>query len=121
MTVDPGASSQPGSELCRRGEQRQWVRHACGPEVTCRLLGGKDVDCWAVRVHNLSLGGISLVLNRLITTGRILTAELHNQTRQFSCQRQIRVIYTLQDANGEVTAGGAFSPYLTQQELEGLV
>src|SRR5262245_688552 len=121
MKLDPIRSAQRGPALHLPAEQRQSARHACGPEVTCRLLVSGEIDCWAVRVQNLSAGGISLFLDRVIPAGKVLTVEVHNQTRNFSCQRQIRVIYTLQNPSGGLMMGGAFCPNLTEQELEGLV
>ena len=113
-SLTPSSSSQAA-------EKRHWVRHGCGPEVTCHLKAGPPLDCWAVRVLNLSAGGVSLVLDRMVPTGKVLTVELHHAARQFSCQRQIRIIYTFQDSTGTFTVGGAFHPDLTDQDIQGLV
>ena len=101
-------------------ERRRASRHICGPEVACRLVAEPGTDFWA-RVQNISTGGLALVLDRMIPTGKVLTAELHHRGRGFSCRRQIRVIYTLQETTGELLAGAAFHPELTGQDLQQLV
>jgi hypothetical protein len=101
-------------------DQRLSARRACGADITCRLLGQGSPDCWAVRVQNLSAGGISLLLDRVVPTGKVVTVEIHNLARSFSCQRQIRVIYTLQIPGGGLMMGGAFCPALTNHEFADL-
>jgi hypothetical protein len=121
MVADANIPSPPTSPSPQQSEKRQWVRHAVGDEVTCHLQAGPAFDFWAVRVLNLSAGGISLVLDRLVPTGKVLTVELHHAGRGFSCQRPIRIIYTFKDSSGAFTVGGAFSPDLSEQDIQGLV
>src|SRR6516225_2952859 len=107
VSNSPASSTAPGSPA--PGEQRKWQRHACGPELACHIFSGPALDFWAVRVQNLSLGGINLVLDRLLPTGKVVIVELQNRTRQVSSQRQVRIIYSLKDPKGDLVVGGAFS------------
>jgi hypothetical protein len=72
-------------------------------------------------VQNISLGGINLILDRIVPSGKVVPVELHHRGRGFSCQRQMRVIYNIQDPRLGLVAGGAFSQELTDQEIRGLL
>jgi hypothetical protein len=121
MVADISVAPAPTSPSPLPVENRKRGRHACGPEITCRLLAEPTLDFWADRILNMSAGGISLVLDRLIPTGKVLKLELHHAARQFSCERQIRIIYTFKAPTGEITVGGAFSSELTDQDLQSLL
>jgi hypothetical protein len=47
--------------------------------------------------------------------------EFHHQERGFICQRHARLIYTLQDNNGEIVAGANFLSELSGPELQNLL
>ncbi len=115
-TKRPPKRSRPAVEEIS-SDQRLSARLACGPEIACRLLGPGALDCWAVRVQNLSVGGVSVLLDRVVPAGKMITAELHHRGRQFTCQRPVRVIYAVQIPGGGLMMGGAFCPPLTPQEI----
>jgi hypothetical protein len=56
----------------------------------------------------------------MVPIGKVVTVELHNQPRSASCQRQIRVVYSLKNAEGNFLIGGAFSQVLSDVEMQGL-
>ena len=121
MRPEQPATSRPGPDATPPREQRQWVRHACGPETACHLLGDAPLDCWAVGVRNLSAAGVNFTLDRVIPTGKVLTVELHHRGRQLSCRCQVRVVYSLQEPTGQYSVGGTFLQQLTDQEIQGLL
>jgi len=100
-------------------DQRRSQRLTCDGTIRCRLLGG-GLDCWAIRVENLSAGGISLLLDRVVPTGKRLTVEIHHPASRLLCRRQICVIYALQHHMGGLLMGGQFAQPLTSRELETL-
>jgi hypothetical protein len=101
-------------------EQRMSVRSACGPEIRCRVIDDGAAEFWAVRVQNVSTGGISLLLDRIVPAGKLVTVEIHNDNRKSSCRRQVRVIYALQVPGSGMMMGGAFCPELTDNDLANL-
>jgi hypothetical protein len=102
-------------------ELRESLRHACGPEVSCRLYAGADLDCPALRVHNLSAGGVSLLVDRVIPSGKLLVIEIRNEASGISCRRPVRVVYTLQLPTGGLTMGAAFCPPLAVRDVDDLL
>jgi hypothetical protein len=45
---------------------------------------------------------------------------LFNTSRHFECQIPARIIYCIENADGEYTIGAAFTRELTDRELDGL-
>jgi hypothetical protein len=120
MMAQRTTSCRPETEGRHAQEQRRWVRYTCGPETSCRLLGDAPLDCWAVQVRNLSAGGINLVFDRVVPTGKVLTLELHHSAHQLTYRRQIRVIYSLKEPGGAYSVGATFLQQLTGSEIQGL-
>jgi hypothetical protein len=106
---------KPSPKASQR-EARRSTRHSCGEKLSCRLVADQW-ECWAIKVLNLSEGGVRLALDRVVPSGKLLTVELHDTSRRTIFERQARVIYTLQDPAGGLVMGGAFSPPLSEKDL----
>lgn len=102
-------------------ERRQWYRYPCGPQLYCRLIIDGVVDFWAVRIHNLSTGGIKLMLDIPLPRGKVVTVVLHNPARKYSCQRQLRIAYSHKVGKVQFIVGGNFLQDLTAQEMNDLL
>jgi hypothetical protein len=117
MTTDTLFESVANAGVPQSADQRLSARQACGPDITCRLLGTGVLDCSALRVQNLSTGGISILLDRVVPSGKLVTVEVQNTLRRSSFQWQMRVIYTMQLPGGGLMMGGAFCPTLDEHLL----
>ena len=114
-------SAAPLVPLSHTPERRQWYRYPCGPQIYCRLVIDGVVDFWAVRVHNLSTGGVKLMLDIPVPREKIVTVVLHNPARKYSCQRQVRIAYSHKVARIQFIVGGGFVKDLTAQEMRALL
>jgi CheY-like chemotaxis protein len=94
--------------------------YPCGPSTECVLLLKETIPVRAVRIHELSPAGIRLTLDRPLSSGEVLTVELHNPARRFSCRRRLRVVYLIRDPGGTVTVGGVFAQELHDEEMQRL-
>jgi hypothetical protein len=114
-------SAAPLVPLSHTPERRHWYRYPCGPQIYCRLVIDGVVDFWAVRVHNLSTGGIKLMLDIPVPREKVVTVVLHNPACKYSCQRQVRIAYSHKVARIQFIVGGAFVKDLTAQEMQALL
>jgi CheY-like chemotaxis protein len=95
-------------------------RFAVGSETSCHFRDGKR-DFWAMKVQKVSARSLTVVLDRMVPSGKVLTVELHNQARHFSCRRQLQVLYVFRDSNGVFSLGGIFDGELSRDEFQGLL
>src|SRR5262249_51777761 len=70
--------------------RRQAVRFDISVETSCRLLATVEADPRPVQVRNISVGGISLVLQREVAADALLNIELLNRPQMFLCKLQVR-------------------------------
>lgn len=112
----PARPSQPGAI-----EQREWYRYSCGRQIYCRVNIDGVIDFWAIGVHNLSTGGIKLMLDVPIPRGKEIAVVLYNPARRYSCQRQVQVAYSQQAGKVQHLVGGAFFKELSAQEMKDLL
>jgi hypothetical protein len=108
------ASKPPGSE------QRRWTRFLCAPGIRCSLLAGSTEPCSAT-VRNISAGGASLIVGHKIPLGTVLNIQLKNAVRNYSCDQEMRVVYSIEDAKGAFVLGGSFTNELTKDDLQQLL
>lgn len=72
-------------------------------------------------VRNISPEGLSLVLNRRIEPGSVVSVDVYNKARRYSCQVPLRVVYVLEHPGGDYILGGAFARELSDDEVQGLL
>lgn len=101
-------------------ERRQWIRHPCGPEMVCRLAAVGEEPFWALRVQNISPGGIKLVLDRVLEVDEEVTAEVQHRLRGVIYRRRLRVMFSFEDLRGAIIVGADFRPELTEAEFQNL-
>lgn len=106
------------SRLCLI-EQRQTERSPSHPEISCMLFQGKQAPVPA-QVLDISEAGVSLILPESGPLGGEATVEFVNQGRAISCRRQLRILYTLRQPQGDYRIGGTFSQSLGREELDAL-
>jgi hypothetical protein len=102
----------------RDDERRVAPRHPCSLVTSCHLIADLEGVPHSVKVRNISASGISLVLDRSIDPQSIVSIQLTNTTRNFTCSLRVRVIYNIEHPSGEWIMGGAFTRRLKEDELQ---
>lgn len=99
-------------------ERRSDIRYLCRPDT---LHATVDGDPWLARVRNISIGGISLIISRDFEPGTLLQVHLVNNRKRTSRQLQVRVVYTVEQPDGEWILGGALVNRLSGEDLRALL
>jgi hypothetical protein len=102
-------------------ERRQHPRYRPPLATSCHLLATVESGPEAVRVRNVSAGGISLVGDRPVEPQSVVLVQLANEEQGVRCQLRVRVVYCLEHPSGEYILGGAFTRQLTATELQALL
>jgi hypothetical protein len=98
-----------------RGDRRAWVRYPCNMETAC--LTEADLAGCAATVRNISLGGMSLIVERPFASGTLLKVEVHSaleNTPQMLC---VRVIHVAPQPDNTWSLGCAFARELSDHTL----
>jgi hypothetical protein len=105
-----------------RDERRAWVRYASDQETFCqpRTVRGEDELWWQGRVHNLSAGGIGLILSRRFEPGTVLTIEVQDSPARSALQLLGRVIHATVRPGAGWLVGCEFAQELDDDELRSL-
>src|SRR5690242_3805741 len=82
-------------------ERRVWVRYPADLETTVQAAGSPDAVRLSARVRNVSLGGVSLAVDRPFEPGDLLSVELPGATEQTRCNVLACVVHV-----GEMPEGG---------------
>jgi hypothetical protein len=101
-------------------ERRVAVRAASTQEASCHFTNLEKLACRWAKVHDLSLKGISLVLEEFFEPGQTLVVELPSKTPASSAV-SARVVHVLAQKNGSWLVGCAFSRPLSDQEYQALL
>jgi hypothetical protein len=105
----------------RGSERRQATRYPCQLDLSFFMTANLEGEPRLARVRNISVGGISLLVNGPVEAGTILTVHLENDRHNFSRLIRLRVIYCLERPDGEWILGGSFLQRLTGEELRALL
>lgn len=105
-------------------DRRAWVRHPCPHEASCQPTDARSGIFWAVKVQNLSCGGVAMVVDRRFDLGTVLSLRLQGTTPGSSRNVLVRVVHArLLTANPGLRwlVGGAFLQPLSEDELQELL
>ena len=102
-------------------ERRQYVRYDPSPGTSIYLVTVGQEVLFPERIHNISAGGIRLVLDRKLEPGTVATADLFNITRDYPCQVSLSVAYVVEQPDGSVIHGCSFRRILHNVEVWGLL
>jgi len=115
------------SELCKcrvrwngRTERRTHPRRAVLPTVTCAVKVRSNEVLSPATIINVSVGGIRLSTCKRLGPGDPALVELRNPVSGFARLKLTRITHTLQTADGECLAGGAFANELSVEESRAL-
>jgi len=101
-------------------ERRLSTRHACaGTSVKAVVLLGGET-CTTV-IQNVSLGGISVLLDAIVAPEEWLNVELRNSPGGVWFYKQIRAVHVSPARPGQWLLGGEFDQGLSLDELRRLL
>jgi hypothetical protein len=109
------SASQGGQAL---EERRVWLRYPADLETTYQVPDGPDARRFSARVRDISLGGVSLAVDRPFEPGGLLSVELPGATEHARCTALACVVHVTASAPGEWTIGCTFSRELSEDDLE---
>jgi hypothetical protein len=112
-------SEQEKPKKLQGTERRSWVRYPRRLTVTWQLFGARGNEQSAATVHDLSLSGIGLVLNRSFPPATVLTLRLGRHGPERTMLARVR--HNSAQPNGEWLVGCTFAVKLREDDLEALV
>jgi hypothetical protein len=119
---EPSPRSEQSSPSSR-SERRVFVRIARDLTVTCRPARRHDV-AWPGRTHDVSRGGIALLLRHCFQPGSRLTVELRRGDGSLLREVEVRVVHAravLADGNHSWLLGCQFDEPLGEEDLRALL
>ncbi len=99
-------------------ERRIWIRYPADLETTYQPAAPGTVERLSARVRNISLGGVSLAVDRAFAEGDMLSVELPGATEASRCNVLACVVHVTPGANGEWVVGCTFSRELSEEDLQ---
>jgi hypothetical protein len=76
-------------------ERRAWVRYTSDLRASCHETGGGHDIGWPGMVHDISAGGLALLLRHRFKPGTLLLVDLKAASGQLLRTVQVRVIYAV--------------------------
>lgn len=99
-------------------ERRKYVRYPASRAVSGHLITDDDRLIWTREVHDISAGGIAVVLDRSVPPGALLLLDLYGP-RQLPLLCRFRVTHA-EGRPGVFLVGGAFTRELAEAEVDEL-
>ena len=100
-------------------DRRASVRHVCDQEALSRPLELPDAISWGAKVHDISRGGLGLLLCYPFKPGTFLAVDLQS-SRAVSRTLLVRVVHVTDQADGSWFVGCEFAAPLTEEEVAAL-
>src|SRR5947209_8464369 len=99
-------------------DRRVWVRYPSSAQTVVQTLGNGIDTRLSARVHNVSRGGINLVLDRSFRPGEMINIELPGGTPESTSTVLACVVHVRELAAGAWSVGCTFSEELGNKDLE---
>jgi c-di-GMP-binding flagellar brake protein YcgR len=102
--------------------RRVTIRYPCGLATSTKLKIENNDPFRRVRGHNISQGGMALILEECPEVGALVNIRMKNRILNFSYDLSARIVHVAPtDNDGEYLVGLAFSRQLTLAELASLL
>jgi hypothetical protein len=98
-------------------ERRVWTRYPADLETVYRPAGAGAAVRLSARIRNVSLGGISLCVDRPFAPGQMLSVELPGATEDARCDMLACVVHAGSGDDGEWLLGCTFARELGEEDL----
>ena len=102
-------------------DRRAAARHPCGFESSRYLIGSVADSLSPAWVHNISTGGVLMLLARPVEPGALLAVKLLKLSDPAPSMHLVRVLHVREDAGGCYLVGGAFVDEVSEDDLGGLL
>jgi hypothetical protein len=119
MSNNPALAEPAPAPRAVLAERRASVRHVCDQEVLSRPLEMPDSISWGAKVHDISRGGLGLLICYPFRPGTFLAIDLRTGEAP-SRTLLVRVVYAKDQADGSWFVGCEFIAPLTDTELDSL-
>jgi serine/threonine protein kinase len=103
-----------------RSERRATVRYPSGLNSACRPVGDEEGRYWFARAHDISAGGINLIMRRRFEPGTVLTVELQDKVGRPKRLTLVRVIRVQARADKRWTLGCVFDTEMCEEDVRAL-
>lgn len=122
MTEQTQPQGEPATGTA--AERRAWVRFDCDLEASYEPAGAMKNAGWPAKVHDLSAGGVGLLLKHRFKPGSWLTLELKRPDGTLQHTIRVRVVHVnsvIADADPCWLTGCVFAAPLSESELAALL
>ena len=116
MINEPVLAGMPVALAPATLERRAAVRHVCDQEALSRPLDLPDAISWGAKVHDISRGGLALLLCYPFKPGTCLAVDLRLGQAP-SRTLLVRVVHVTDQADSTWSLGCEFAAPLSDQEL----
>ncbi len=99
-------------------ERRLWVRYRCDLEINCQPAHQPDSPRLPARIHDISRGGVSLVLSTPFPVGTVLSIELPGSSVRESTALLACVLHVGERPDGRHRLGCTFVTELNDDDLK---
>jgi hypothetical protein len=123
IVPDHAVTSAQNSSASIVEERRAVVRHCWDRDALCerpQALGGEGPG-WFARVRDISVYGLSLVMDRWLSPETLLQVELESSSEEFWAYRLVRVSHTDRQPDGSCLVGCTFICQLAGEQLHALL
>jgi hypothetical protein len=101
-------------------EKRAHIRLASDQQARCLPVAGHVEDEWVGSVHDISVTGLGLIVNRSFEAGTVLQVRLQGQGEDIPAQLFVRVVHNCSLRPRKWLLGCAFPHPLGEEELKAL-
>ncbi len=98
-------------------ERRSAARHACGFQASRYLIASVADSLSPAWVHNISTGGVLMLLARPVEPGSLLAVKLLKLSDPAPSMHLVRILHVREDAGGTWLVGGAFVDEVSEDDL----
>jgi hypothetical protein len=117
---NPSPLAKSGDKL-QEMERRAWVRYSSSQEPLWRFFGMRTEEAWPAKVHDISVTGIGLLIERPLKPRTMLTVNLRGRTHNLSQPMLVRVNHVTGQPDGKWLVGCSFINRLSDDDLQALL
>jgi hypothetical protein len=123
IVPDNVVTSAQNSSACIVEERRADVRHCWDRDALCErpYALGEEGPGWFARVRDISVYGLSLIMDRWLGPETLLQVQLESCSQEFWAYRLVRVSHTSRLPDGSCLVGCTFICQLAGEELQALL
>ncbi len=102
-------------------DRRTATRHACGFPASRYLIASVADSLSPAWVHNISTGGVLMLVARPVEPGSVLAVKLLKLSDPAPYMHLLRVVHVREDAGGCYLVGAAFVDEVSEDDLGDLL